>query len=268
MDRYKYLKKLFNMSEETVKKQIPVWYARLKSNHVSNRIFSNAIDNPNSQLVKALLFTEFKLPMNNEYTNIVNIFQAVLRSKNADQALVNKDSIVLETTTLSDVIRAPRRANIQQTEASTLADMTIECDEWWGERTEYWRVDETRFQRSSDEPLLYMEDIIEKLIEGVNEGNLEDLTEYIEDVASDPDGESYYETENTEQTDEDFVETGSCDTGYNQNGTLVSILNKLEWCIDNPNDHQSTAVSNRIANTTDNRITLSGLTQLLRDNIY
>jgi hypothetical protein len=145
--------------------------------------------------------------------------------------------------------------------------MSIPIDEWWGERTEYWRVDETRWQRSNDEPNLYMEYILEHLINGAEYEHLDDLEEYIEDTSQDPDDMSHYETENTETTDDNYIETGNTDTGYNLPGTMVNILNRLKWFRDHPDDPESIAVSNHIAIESNNGTTLLGLIELLENNI-
>ena len=270
MDRYNQLKKLFNMSETTVKnkKQVPTWYAQLKANSVCNRIFSNAIADPNSQLVKALLFSEFKLPMNNNYDNIVTIFQAILESKHANQELIDWSVGRVSGASLSSLARPERtRTNPTQTNATIIGNMSIPIDEWWGERTEYWRVDETRWQRSNDEPNLYMEYILEHLINGAEYQHLDDLEEYIEDPSQDPDDMSHYETENTETTDDDYIETGNTDTGYNLPGTMLNILNRLRWFRQHPDDPESIAVSNHIVISSNNETTLHDLIELLENNI-
>ena len=234
MDGYNHLKKIFNMSEKTKDKTVPRWYAEIKSNCSLDRVFSNAIKNPNSQLVKALLYCQFKIPVNNNYNNIVDIFRVILKS-NAD-----KERVPTHYLNPSLSSRNTPRVTLRPTERTgpaLLDAIHIEIENWWAERTESYDVREYRRQRSTEAPELPLSDILDAIVIDLEEGNdLSRLEEYIEEESKDEDDNAYYEADNTDYGDEEYLDTIDQDYGYDQPETIITILNRLRTILRNQNE--------------------------------
>ena len=263
MDRYNYLKKLFNMSEQTYKHTVPLWYAQLKSNRNWNRIMSNAICNPNSNVIKAMLFSNFKIPLTNNYDNIVSIFKAILKEPNA-----SNEKIAYRVSDQSGCSTIPSSPNRNITSADRVSGMNIELDEWWGERTEVWRVSEHRYQRSNDSPSLNLQTVLDKMIEDANVGSedISELEEYVREVAEDPDDYATYDTHDSEHVDDDFDETINTETGFNFLGTMQCVLEQLQYARDN-NGESSQAINSYIAQESNNRADINTLISMLESNL-
>jgi hypothetical protein len=262
MDRYNYLNKIFNMPI----KQIPKWYAMLKNNRVSNRIMSNAITNPNSQLVKALLFTKFKLPMNKEYNNIVDIFKVLVKHEHTNKELMPYSTNSTRNS-LVNGINVPTLNTNTQTDDQIVSSLTVDIAEWWGERTEHWTLKENRTQRADEAPEIRIHNVIEHLISGIEMDNINSLTEHIQHESNDPEDLSYWETTDTETWDEEYDDVSDTDIGFDENQTLRDIISFLRTIQSGQDQDRRQAVERFIRQQSNNEQTLESLITFLDENI-
>lgn len=201
--------------------QVPHWYASIKRHRTNKRIFNYAITNPNSNVLKSILFLKFKIPMTQSFNNIAEVFREIIKHADDEQK-------TLTAHFPSDLSRVA-----QQTPPNNerLALPNVDIDEFETKCTEYYSATEVRRVGTTQHDVDGVA-LLTDLREAWDEDNLDEdrLEELISAYAYDSD-DLYLETLDAEleySDDPEYIDSGDSETEYNTSGTCDNIVRFLQ----------------------------------------
>jgi hypothetical protein len=211
------------MTTET--KQIPRWYANIKLHRTNKKLFNYAITNPNSNLLKTILFMKFKIPMDKSFNNIADVFKAIIEK--ADDTQKEKTPFLTSGKML------------YRSEPSQSRHLrSIDIDEFESTRDEEYSAVEVRRTVSDSNvvtPNHLLHDL-KNLIQDTESGlTQESLSRTINHWAYETDYCDYdIVDQNLEYHDDaEYLDTHNTTVDYNENGTIENVLEFLKEIRDN-----------------------------------